>query len=615
MNATNIRQRIQDARFQAGRLEGMRKAGAELSEQLNSDVSFAKGRMLLSEEVSRVFEAMQLRAHERSVGTLESLLTAVLHDVMPDEGEVRLLPTYKANTTHLDVSLQKDGGLEDIYDAQGGAVTNVVCTGLRFAALARTKNRRLMVLDEPDCWVKPTLVPAFIRTIGEVSRMAGVQTLLISHHSSEFLDLSEFNVVQFDKDEVGKVFAKTTTQLRDWESESQPGIRAIELFNVRRHEHTYVPCFPGATLFLGDNNLGKSTAIVGAFKMVAYGESDESVLRRGTEEARIVVHLENNRRVEWSRHLKRSPTVLYKLWEGTTLVSEGRPKTRGEVPDWVTEALGISKVDDMDIQVGHQKNPVFLLNDSAPRRAQILSVGREASYLKELMRGYEDVKSRDREVIKQGELQLIRLKLRMGYLERLAPEIQRLELLQATSDAMAKVLESREQLENLIDKLNAVTAALATLEKESDALSQLPEVPVLVDNKELSLLTDTIERYSRVDSVATTPEVPLTPELEDLSELRRLGGLIASREAFVTTCPDVPTAVPSLPDLLDVSELTKLIERLTAQGQAVNSAETMFSKETAEAQSAEDALKTMKDEAGECPLCGHAFESEEQHAH
>lgn len=614
VDSLTLRQRVQEMRLKAARLDGVRTAGLEQQQQLTSDVALAKGRMDLGEEVTRVFDAMQSLAHERSVGTLESLLTAVLHDVMPEEGDVRLIPHYKSNATHLDVSLEKDGCLEDIYDAQGGAVTNVVCTGLRFAALARTKNRRLMILDEPDCWVKPTLVPAFVRTIGEVSLKAGVQTFLISHHAPELLDLSNFNVVLFYKDENEKISTKTSSQLRDWENDAQPGVRGIELFNVRRHEHTYVPCFPGATLFLGDNNLGKSTAIVGAFKMVAYGESDETVLRRGSEEARIVLHLENKRRVEWSRHIKRSPTVIYRLWEGDEMLAEGRPKTRGEVPEWVRDVLGVSKVDEMDIQVGHQKNPVFLLNDSAPRRAQILSVGREASYLKDLMKGYEEIKSRDREVIKQGELQLIRLKLRLGYLERLVPELPNLEKLQATCETMVRALESREQLDSVLLRLEAATTSLAQTEREHAALLTLPELPELTDDKPLAAVISALERSSKVVGVKDAPALPATPELQDLTDLRRLGALIGSLEKVVNNCPELPAELPGMPELADTGELTKLIERLTAQAQTVTASEALLALESVAHEQAQAEEKRLKEEAGECPLCGQTFE-EEAHAH
>src|SRR5690606_17040382 len=203
----------------------------------------------------------------------------ILNDVLPEEGVIRLLTQYKSNATWLDIALEKNGNLEDVVDGNGGAVTNVISAGLRFAALTRTPNRRLMVLDEPDCWLMENRVSAFARVISQVSAQTQTQTFFITHKNPAYFE-GHVNLVQFYADDEGKVKASALAPVvQEWTDDETPGIRALELIDFRRHEHTLVPCYPGATAYIGPNNLGKSTAIVSSFKAVAYGESNDTMIR------------------------------------------------------------------------------------------------------------------------------------------------------------------------------------------------------------------------------------------------------------------------------------------------------------------------------------------------
>lgn len=652
-----LRQRLHALTVRGAQLQGVRKADTDTYTQQVGEVAAAKGRLSLGEEIARIFDALQKRAHERSVGAFERLLTAILQDVLPEEGAVRLLPQFKANTTWLDVALDKNGELEDVIDGNGGAVTNVVCAGLRFAALSRTKNRRLMVLDEPDCWLKPSRVDAFVQVVAQVSEQTKTQTFFITHHDTSFFE-GQVNVVRFFADEAGKVVAKPLAPIvSQWDDDETPGLRGIELVNFRRHEHTVIPCFPGATAFIGDNNLGKSAAIVGSFKAVAYHESDDSVIRHGCDESRIVFHLERGRRLEWSRSKKRSPSVLYRLYEAgqTEPVTEGRPKSRGVAPEWVTDILGVQRVDDLDIQVGNQKSPVFLLNETASRRAQILSIGREASYLKTLMKRYDEQKSSDRDIVKFGEAKVSRLNYRLQHLSKCDQVDERLAELFIESDDMFRAIEQREQLERLTDKLATLTASVELLTQEHNALASLPDMPQLFDVSSLARLVGVIEPAQRRLAVPELPELPAQPQLQDLTALGRLlaslevstrrvavaempelpvppvladvdaivaaGLRIAGHQKAVTALAALPAELPPTPNLADASSVAALIERLGKQADAAVRASTELAGVVAELEREQTEFDAMKDSlGGVCPLCDAPFASydttaEGVHAH
>lgn len=619
MESLNLRQRLHQLSVRAAQLEGARKADAARNGELLKGVSLAKGRLGLGEEVSRIFDALQQKAHERSVGAFERLLSAILNDVLPDEGKVRLLPQFKSNTTWLDIALEKNGSLEDVVDGNGGAVTNVVCAGLRFAALSRTDNRRLMILDEPDCWLKPERVPAFVRVVAQVASQTQTQTFFITHHDPSFFE-GQVNLVRFSADKNGKVLAQSLAPLvSDWEDNIQPGVRAIELVNVRRHEHTIIPCYPGATAFIGDNNLGKSTAVVTSFKAVAYGESDDTLIRHGADEARIIFYLEGNKRIEWSRALKRSPSVIYRLMEGDTVLAEGRPKTRNQAPEWVTDVLGVARVDDLDIQVGNQKAPVFLLNDSAPRRAQILSVGRESGHLKTLMKKYDDIKATDRETVKQGELVLARLKVRLGYLAKAEELPSRLETLAAQSEDFLREVERGEKLQAQLAKLAAAQTACEQATAQWRALETLPECPELQDEAQLVKLTARLEKHAKVAGLPDAPVLPAFPELHELALLLKMGQRISQSGKLIAACAPLPQSVPTLPELVDLEGLNRFSVKLTNQGQTVVSSQRdLVALQQDEAREIRRLEELKEEMGGECPLCGAAFPEEgveHEHTH
>lgn len=619
LDSESLRTRVNSLGLRAAQLVGRQTADQEKQEQLTKKVADAKGRAALAPQVSSVFEGMQHLVHQRSVGTLENLLSAILKDVLPTEGSVRLVPTYKANTTHLDVLLEKNGNLEDVYDGNGGAVTNVICAGLRFAALYRTQNRRLMVMDEPDCWLSLDRVSSFSKTVAQVSAKGKFQTAMISHKHSSYHE-GHANIVRFTEDANGKVQAIAMSPLvSDWTSDEQSGIRSIELINVRRHEHTIVPFFPGATVYLGSSNLGKSTALMSSLKAVAYGESDDSLIRHGCEEAKIIIRFENNQRLEWSRHVKRSPAVLYSHYRGDELIAEGRPKTRNSAPEWVEELLGVSRVDDLDIQVGNQKTPVFLLNDSAPRRAQILSVGREASYLPGLMRRYEQMKTADRELVKQGEAELSRLKLRLTYMQRVPKLAEAQQALSAQAEQILRTLESREKLAAMLARLASKIETVNRLAQTVEVLNKLPTVPELNDVASLSRTIARLERASRVMAIGELPAVPELPTLHDLSRITELGKKIARLQKLDGLAEAFKAPMPELPALKETQAILERIEKLSRRQKAVSEGEQALEATSKELAASTAALNKMIDDlGGACPLCGNGLaheHDEEPHVH
>jgi hypothetical protein len=614
-----LKDRLDAARLKAARLVGAREADTRQLGEWTDKVAQAKARRSLNEEMTRLFEAMQNRAHSRSVGSFEALLSAVLEDVLPGQGRVRLELSSASNAPNLDIYIDNEGNLEDVLECNGGAVTNVVCTGLRYAALSRTKNRRLMVLDEPDCWMKPEHIPDFMRVVADVSLTTKTQTLLISHHETPYFR-GRMNVVELVKGDDGKITAVVGSPLvSDWESPDQPGVRGVRLVNVGAHIDTTIPFFPGATAFIGDNNLGKSTALSTATKAVAYNASDDTLIRHGADMAQITYMLENGRRLVWTRRRKGSPKVVYALFEGdaTTPVKEGKAPGRGSVPEWVLEELGISEVDGLDLQVGSQKKPVFLLDETASRRARLLSVGRESGHLVQVMKAWGDVKATDGEVVKDGELRVTKLNYRLSRMEALDDTVKNCETLASKFAAVDNVIRNFTGLRNLLERIEQASAAVTRLTAEANALAGLPdEAPVLAETAGITRVINRIERGLPFKDLQLPALLAEPPVLADTVELRKIGARIAELQKYR---PLFEVQLPQLPEvavLTDERHLQTAIARVSMLMATLEAAKKEEAQAEKDVKAGEAAMTALQEKlGGVCPLCDQSFDKEHAHAH
>ena len=560
--------RFERSRMLHAKLTGLRESCVTRSAVLTRRVANAKGRLELVEQCDAALESLQSRAHRRSVGAFEKLLTAIVRDVLPEKGDVRLNLYQERGAPALDVQIDNGGAIEDAFDGSGGAVTNVLSAGLRFAALSRTGARRLVVLDEPDCWIKPERVVGFVRVLADVARRAGTQTILISHHEPELFE-ELVSLVKLTRGADGSAEVQVLRRAAEWPDAPAPGLRSIRLKDFRAHIDTAVPVFPGVTVVIGDNDLGKSTLAATSLRAVAYGDGDDTLIRHGASEAQVTLEVENGRRIVWTRRAKAKsgqPKVSYALYEpgSEEPVREGRPSTRGGVPEWVNEVLGIARAGELDIQVGSQKSPVFLLDRPASMRAQILSVGRESGRLSALIERYGDLKRADRVQVRDGEGELAglahkllateRLPAAGEALDRLGEEIKDIEAARAQQNRLVSLMDRIESLERHSQRARLCAAAIGELPAmielhDTQQIAELigrierneprararvpasmPDVPQLHDTVSIALAGQRIGRLLRqLEGRKPLPEMPEVPQLHDLSGLVRLAGTVSSR--------------------------------------------------------------------------------------
>lgn len=677
--------------------------------RLASDVSLAKGRLELGPQAMAAFTYLQEKAHARAVGQFEDLLSAFIDDVIPGEGKIRLELGTERGAPALDIMLSNGGDLEDIYSGNGGAMTNVVVTALGFSALSRTRNRQLMLLDEPDCWIKSLNVPAFTKVIAEVSNprqnvdgtwSSGCQTLMVSHNDVALMDEGahiqdvrvEYDLEKFaarlgadiryigevtecayvnwvaedggkghievryrpafEGDEEQNALTKgfpcveNISGARSWAAmdDGAPGVRWIEVENVRRHIKTRLELSAGLNVLTGNVNSGKSTLLFAALRAMAYGETDERLIRHGADQAVIRLGLEGDMMLELVRNRKGSPKVVYRLYERDELLHEASPVNRGGVPDFVRKALKIERVDDLDIQLRHQKEPVFLLNEPSSRRARLLSVGKESSLLQDLIEKHRLTVRRDKDQIKRDEIELNEVNRTLTVLSPLASLTGLAEILtgllaeaRVATEQLAHTRKTVELLAALASKARlgtayqkalgvvigvprlqdtgALTRAVAQLAANREK-ALLPNLPLAVTTPTLfstEPFARSITRLEVSSAKARLPSIGAVPQAPHLTDTQTLSAAITricngDKAKLVALLPMLPVA----PALMDTSQLRETGIKLSKGHAMVSTLHADAEKVQVELGEATSAFAEFKAQVGVCPLCDHAFDG---HSH
>lgn len=185
------------------------KAEELLLRQIESDVQRVENKMenvfnvWLSEKASRDEATAFLAVTPETLARLEELSTALFGELLDDIeqnlthaireilGQRRTVNTVREirnGRLHINFQILNDGKeneIEDVLTGQGGSVCNILSVGLRLVALSQLdeeRHRPFLVLDEQDCWLRPQLVPEFMRLISSISHKLGLQVLVISHH-------------------------------------------------------------------------------------------------------------------------------------------------------------------------------------------------------------------------------------------------------------------------------------------------------------------------------------------------------------------------------------------------------------------------------------------------
>ncbi|WP_456718159.1 MULTISPECIES: AAA family ATPase [unclassified Bradyrhizobium] len=569
------RERIDAARRRASRLLGVRSASLERKAGLERDVALAKGRHALKGDIDRFLEELQAAAHRRNTGSFEKLLTLLVQEVLPGSAPIGLELTTERGLPSLDIFARREDGIcEDIYADKGGAITNIVSAGLRLIAAVKSGGRRFLVLDEADCWIKPSRVADFYRVFRQAAERVGIQCLVISHHPHTLFS-EGMPIAELQGSPNGAQIVQHSDVSSLWTPDKR-GFRALRVTDFQNLPSAEIRLAPGITVLIGDNDLGKSS-IVRALAAVFYGDSRDSLIRHGAKACTVEIDLEDGHRLCFSRKLRRNPVNMWSLHGSDDEVIEQdgiRYETGGRsVPDWVAEKTGIAPVDELEIHIANQKQPVFLLADPPPKRASVLSVGQESSHLREMIAIQRERNVRDQATIREGERELTELAARVASLEGI-------EDIETSADECVRLLDEAAvaaheaaRAQELVGRFEQSLAAVAACRARLSVLDDLPSDTTLRELSESSrkildgmafvndLTTSVLHTQALRNRAAVLAGIPASPELVPTDACEALVETIATSEASVRLLNERKAILAGLPpDAPTIVESERLIE-------------------------------------------------------
>ncbi|OLN27310.1 hypothetical protein DVDV_2196 [Desulfovibrio sp. DV] len=174
------------------RLSGQASAKAEAYIESRRQLLAAEAFLDLAPQAAARLEDLTRELFGEVLDEIETDLTHAVREILGQNRTVVTRREIKNGKLVIEFEMEQDGRTEDIYVGQGGSVCNILSVGLRLVALSQLdpdRHRPFLVLDEQDCWLRPDLVPGFVRLIAAIADRLGIQVLYISHHPVDLFAL------------------------------------------------------------------------------------------------------------------------------------------------------------------------------------------------------------------------------------------------------------------------------------------------------------------------------------------------------------------------------------------------------------------------------------------
>lgn len=611
-----MRRDISDAVKRVALARGEQNAIDVRKAELENSVGLAKGRLDRKKDVEKFIEELQADAHAKRVGDFEKLLSALVMEVLPGEKPIGLDLEIERGQPSLDIVSRVAADLsEDIFEDQGGALTNIVVLGLRMIAVVRSGMRRFIVLDEPDCWIKNERVPAFYTVVKEAARKIGMQCFAISHHeTSKFAEGITVSRIHGHPENATGVMVENNPRPYRW-SDEEDGFRYIRLVNFQGYIDETLHLHPGVNALIGDNNIGKSS-FVRALRAVFYGDVRDKLIRRGQNQLTIEIGLREGYILQFVRQMKKQPTWRL-LAPNRAVCADDYDTTSRTVPDWVLRDIGIGSIGGLDPHIIKQKTPIFLLDKPGSVRASVLAIGQEATHIRTMVSTYKKMCEQDSSTVKNGEAEMGRLLERQAKIAKaldIEPELDRLS---AIVDGLEKGIADNSKLETIFAKAQTTADSVARTRKAATALAALPDGEALlrveVEVRRSARLADILHRCEQASAsvqlnrarLAVVADLPAKlPEIVPSDGIIRIGKAVKDtmvaneriRER-IAVLSSLPAEVPALKDTEAAVKLMAEIEKVKTR---IEEAKRM----RAIAQSEIDIVERELDKLDTCPTCG-----------
>lgn len=335
------------------------------------------------------------------------------------------------------------------------------------------------------------------------------------------------------------------------------------------HERTELELGPGVNALTGPNNSGKS-AVVEALRCVATNPRPKPYIRHGAKEARVGLEFEDGTRVVWVRKKRSSG---YELWAPGAEEPEEYWKFGRKPPEDILNVLRLDLVEletgnEVDVHVGNQREPVFLLNQPGSNAAAFFAASTESAHLL-AMQNLLKRKTMDAKREKKGlEARLDDIE---GQLDLFAPLPSigvELEAARELENAANKLQGEIPALEGLISARQNLEQTLHARSATATILNGVESAPIINATNELagilSLLAKVDEKREKaVAASSVLSTLSLVPPIENTARLATLCNHLQQVDHALVSASRTGRTMEDLkepPICADISQLSQIID-------------------------------------------------------
>nr|WP_321259788.1 hypothetical protein [uncultured Pseudodesulfovibrio sp.] len=188
MSFEQARGELREAERRLDRLSALAETLHSEHSRVRESLGGVRDFLTLAPKARDTLEELSTALFGKILDEVEANLTHAIREILGQDRVVTTLREVKNNRLQIQFQIRNQGKedeIEDIMTGQGGSVCNILSVGLRLIALSQLpeeQHRPFLVLDEQDCWLKPALIPKFMKLIGEIADRLELQLLVISHH-------------------------------------------------------------------------------------------------------------------------------------------------------------------------------------------------------------------------------------------------------------------------------------------------------------------------------------------------------------------------------------------------------------------------------------------------
>jgi DNA repair exonuclease SbcCD ATPase subunit len=394
-------------------------------------------------------------------------------------------------------------------------------------------------------------------------------------------------------------------------------IKRLKISNYMAHKETELELGPGVTVLTGPNNSGKS-AVVEALRSVAQNPAPQHVIRHGASKAVVRVELDSGDAIEWVRSKGNSVYRLFRAdedGEGSGDDPEVYAKFGRMPPEDIRGLLRLDLVEtesgSVDIHIGNQRYPIFLLDQTGSQAASFFAASTEAEYLlrmqqamktktdrtrskrKELLQECTDLERAIELYLPLEDIHLVLSKTEELYntlvaLQQAIPILnQTIEVLENTrfrhsgkmeASAVLELLSPLPQIhetrsvEIILEGLQSVLLQLGNVKANTASLAPLSLPPTLQDTFRLDTLIQTWEtsqaglndRRRMGDALEILDPPPVLHEIKKIEEMARSLEQTEIAHTRSTATGQALDPITTPPDIKAAAPLQTLIGQLTA---------------------------------------------------